>query len=100
MFYDLSREIEVISDYGDCPVCGSQHSSCTGNSEYDGAIMFGPPKPINDPAATFIVPERIFETKVIGKRKAKVLLYGKGAKIRPEEARRIGLLRDEEAVAT
>lgn len=96
MFYDLSNDIEIISDWDDCPVCGAEHTSCTGTTSYDGVIMFAQPKPVNDPAATFIVPERIFETKTVGKRTVKTLVYSKGAKIRPEEARRLGLLSEPE----
>lgn len=60
---------------------------------YDHNIKFLPPKKANDPGATFTVPERIYEetTSASGKTSRK-LIYAKGDRIRPSEARRLGLV--------
>lgn len=94
-FYDPADDIEFAENVdGFCPVCGAEGNNCTGGeaSMYDSVVTFVPPKPLNDPLATFIVPERIYEETVVGTRTVRKLLYPAGAKIRPEEAKRLGLL--------
>lgn len=95
MFYEPSRDIEVVSSFGDCPVCGEGGTNCKGESHYDGSVNFLPARPLNDPHATYTVPRRIYTEITVGSRVVQKLLYGKGARIRPEEARRLGLLAGE-----
>lgn len=75
-----------------CPVCGAINGTCRGNGSTHSAKLI-PPKPKDDPSATFTVPERIYETKVgANGRTYKKLIYPKGARIRPQEAKRLGLI--------
>lgn len=86
-------KIEFLeNEDGPCPVCGVAGSNCKGEgNEYDG-IQFLPPIIGEDPLATFTVPHRIYEETQVGSRTVKKLLHPKGARIRPEEAKRLGLL--------
>jgi len=95
MFYaSQPPDIEILSSHGeDCPICGAAGSNCAGEFDAD-TIVFVPTQPVNDPLATFTVAERIFSEEKVGSRTVRKLLYAKGARIRPEEARRLGLLND------
>lgn len=96
MFYEPQREIEIVSSGGTaCPVCGESGTNCKGESDYQGSVNFLPTRPQDDPQATYTVPRRIYTTTVVGTRTVEKLLYSKGARIRPEEARRLGLLPSE-----
>lgn len=97
MFYPTpssseSSNLTILSaDRLKCPVCGSAHGDCTGDTKYQGGINFIAKKE-NDPRATFRVPKRIYEETTVNGRKRRKLLYAKGAAITPEEAKRLGLL--------
>lgn len=92
-FYSSGDNIEVAKfEEGPCPVCGSSDNTCKGKHGGKGKIQFISPRSLDDPLATFTVPERIYEETQVGSRTVKKLLYPKGAKIRPEEAKRLGLL--------
>lgn len=84
--------VEVLhADRKDCPVCGTRHGDCTGDSRYMGAINFIPKK-LDDPRATFSVPKRIYENVELNGKTVRRLLYPVGARITPEEAKRLGLM--------
>lgn len=87
------QEIEIVPfEGGPCPVCGALDGTCKGESDVDGMVQFVPPKG-DDPFATFRVPERVYEEYDRGNgRKGRRLLYAKGTRIRPEEAKRLGLM--------
>lgn len=92
-FYS-ERKTERVMDFaeaGPCPVCGDPSGNCKGDSEFSGAIQFTPPAK-EDPFATFTVPERIYEKEIVNGRTRKKLIYAKGDRIRPEEAKRLGLM--------
>lgn len=92
-FYEEYEPYEIISgDGGPCPICGVSGGNCRGEADSADQIRFIPKVPLNDPFATFIVPHRIYEDVVEGKKVIKKLVYAKGARIRPEEARRLGLI--------
>lgn len=96
MFYEPVRDVEVVSSFGQsCPVCGESGTNCKGETDYSGSVNFLPPRPLDDAQATYTVPHRIYVTTLVGTRKVQKLLHGKGARIRPEEARRLGLLPSE-----
>lgn len=100
MFSPTTSNVTVVSSGGEsCPVCGETGTNCRGEYDYDGAIQFIPPKPSDDPGATFTVPHRVFSETTVGKRTVRKLLYPVGARIRPAEARRLGLL-GSDSVAT
>lgn len=90
LFYQADT-IEISYEDGDCPVCGAEHFTCKGENEFSGTIsMFESKK--DDPLATFIVKDRVYETYTENGRTYRKLKYPKGARIRPEEARSMGLL--------
>ena len=97
-FYESAPDDYEIANFepGRCPVCGADGSNCKSEHEdkyLEKGILFSPQAPKGeDPLATFIVPERIYESNMVGSREVKRLLYPKGARIRPEEAKRLGLL--------
>lgn len=91
MFESPRKKIQVLSTDEDCPICGASGTGCAGEKDYEGGLRIFPPHRKDDPLATFVVQERVFEEVTIGKRKVRKLLYGKGARIRPEEAKRLGL---------
>ena len=97
-FYEGTSDDYEIADFepGRCPVCGVEGSNCKSEHEdnyLEKGVLFTPPEPKgDDPLATFIVPERIYESRMVGSREVKRLLHPKGARIRPEEAKRLGLL--------
>jgi hypothetical protein len=85
-------EVEfVAASAGPCPVCGAAGGNCRGDSEFHGTINIFPSQR-NDPRATFRVPHRIYEEVQVGSRTVKKLLYAKGDRITPAEAKRLGLL--------
>lgn len=91
-FFSSKKGVEIAPfDGGPCAVCGASGGNCKGDSNFGGAIQLQPHKK-DDPLATFIVPRRIYATEVVNGRKRRQLLYAEGARIRPEEARRLGLL--------
>jgi hypothetical protein len=92
-FYEESQSYEILShDGGPCIVCGTSGGNCRGEINSVDQIRFVPKALANDPFATFIVPERIYEEYFDGSKVVKKLIYPKGARIRPDEARRLGLL--------
>jgi hypothetical protein len=92
-FFEEYEPYEIVSnDSGYCIVCGMPGGNCKGEANSADQIRFIPNKSLNDPLATFSVPERIYEESYDGSKKVKKLLYPKGAKIRPDEARRLGLI--------
>ena len=98
VFYRGEEDDYEIADFepGRCPVCGVEGSNCKSEHEQEylnKSILFAPQSPREeDPLATFIVPERVYQTSIVGSREVKRLLYPKGARIRPEEAKRLGFL--------
>lgn len=91
-FYSSSKGYEIVPfDGGPCAVCGAAGGNCKGDSDFHGAAQFLPPKK-DDPLATFTVPERIYIEETVNGRTRKKLLYPEGARIRPEEAQRLGLM--------
>ena len=92
-FFEEYQEYEIISNDGsNCIVCGAPGGNCRGEIDSADQIRFVPKKITNDPFATFLVPERIYEEHVEGSKVVKTLVYAKGARIRPEEAKRLGLI--------
>lgn len=92
-FYEEYPEYEFAENAdGSCIVCGAPNGSCKGESASLDQIRFIPKVSLNDPFATFIVPERIYEESFDGKKVVKKLIYPKGAKIRVDEAKRLGLI--------
>lgn len=92
MFYrpsESSEDIDISFDEGGgaCPICKTEDGACVGNTRHSLSARFLPKKQ-DDFLATFIVPERVYE----GTGKAKRLLYPAGAKIRVEEAKRLGII--------
>lgn len=75
-----------------CPVCGDPSGNCKGDSTFSGSVLFEDTPRRNNPAATFIVPRRVYEPQTVGRRVVKKLKYQKGARITLEEARLAGLL--------
>lgn len=91
-FFSSKKGWEVVEfDGGPCPVCGESGGNCKGESEFAGSIQIAPPVK-DDPFATFTVPERIYIEEESGSKTVKRLLYPQGARIRPEEAKRLGLM--------
>lgn len=93
-FYSLAdQDIDFLpAEEGGCPVCKDSTGNCTGDSEYHGAVFFKPPRR-PDPAETFSLPERVYEEVVENGKKVKRLLYAKGTRVRPAEAKRLGFLK-------
>lgn len=81
----------TFTEGGPCPVCGDPTGNCKGDSGFAGAIDILPPAK-EDPFATFTVPERIYDVEVVNGRTRKKLVYAKGDRIRPDEAKRRGLM--------
>jgi hypothetical protein len=79
------------AQFGNCPVCGEPGGNCVGETKYNGSIIFEPPKK-SDPRATFVVPERVYEEVMMGNRATQRLLYSRGDRITPHEAKRLGFL--------
>lgn len=92
-FYS-ERKVEQVMEFaeaGPCIVCGDPSGNCKGDSDFAGAIQITPPGK-EDPFATFSVPERVYEKEVVNGRTRKKLIHAKGDRIRPEEAKRLGLM--------
>lgn len=91
-FFSSKKGVEIVPfDGGPCPVCGTSGGNCKGDSNFGGSIQIQPAKK-DDPLATFIVPRRIYAHELVNGKKRSRLLYAEGARIRPEEAKRLGLL--------
>lgn len=86
----ISEDV-TFTEGGPCPVCGDASGNCKGDSSFEGAIQIAPPEK-EDPFATFTVPERVYDVEVTNGRTRKKLIHAKGDRIRPEEAKRLGLL--------
>ena len=92
-YFDEAEPYEIVShDGGPCPVCGVSGGNCKGEADSADQIRFIPKVPLDDPFATFTVPERIYEEHQEGGRTVRSLLHAKGSRIRPEEAKRLGLM--------
>lgn len=84
--------VEILfADRKRCPVCGNPTGDCVGDSPYHGQANFIPKKK-PDPDATFRVPRRVYEEKMIGNKLVKTLVYPVGAAITTKEAQRLGFL--------
>ena len=81
------------AESGPCPVCKHPTGDCTGDTRYSGAALFRP-KSRPDPAATFIIPERVYDVQEdpVTNRKRRRLLYQRGDRVRPEVAKTLGFL--------
>jgi hypothetical protein len=91
-FYSAPKSVEIAAfDGGPCPVCGAAGGNCKGESDFEGAAQILPPKK-DDPFATFTVSERVYAHVTVNGRTRRKLLYPQGARIRPEEAKRLGLM--------
>lgn len=88
----FSYDIEFAAHDEICPVCGELDATCVGEYPFSGGILFDDEPPRDNPAATFIVPRRIWVEEQVGTRSVKRLKYPVGARITPEEARSLGLL--------
>lgn len=84
--------VEILrSDHGACPVCRHASGDCVGDSPgLESSINFV--RKVDDPSATFSVPERVYESFLQGTRKVRRLLHAPGDRITPKEARRLGLM--------
>lgn len=82
----------TYGDFVDCPVCGAKDGNCGGNQTWDGR-MIEFKKEVKDPNATFSVPRRVYEEKMVGRRMSKRLLYRPGDRITLQEAERLGFLK-------
>lgn len=92
-FFNEAQSYELVSADGEsCIVCGARGTNCVGESHSSDQIRFIPNVPVDDPFATFTVPERIYVEETKGKRTVRTLLYPKGARIRPEVAKKLGLM--------
>lgn len=79
------------AEAGPCPVCGEPNGNCRGESTYSGSVTFEPPTREN-PGATFTVANRVYEEVKEHGRVVKRLLYPIGARITPDEAKRLELM--------
>lgn len=96
-FYNSTSDIVVLeADRKPCIVCGHPTGDCVGDSHWQGAAHFV--RPVKDPAATFTVPVRVYLEKLSGQRWVKTLLYAVGTRITPTEARRVGIIVDDDEV--
>lgn len=91
MLYDLST-VTFVEAEDECIVCGELYCACRGDGTYDVGFNFEPAKPIDDPAATFVVKNRVYVKRWINGTETKTLLHGVGSRIRPDEAKRLGLI--------
>jgi len=92
MSFDLNNIDFIENDGSDCPVCGAKGGNCAGEESGFHQVRFLSSLPSEDPLATFSVPERIYEEVQQGSRVVRRLKYSKGARIRPAEAKTLGLL--------
>ena len=91
-FYPEPTDTEVSSlEDGPCPVCGAPNRTCAG-PDCAMVVAFTPSQPHDDPLAPFFVRNSIYPEFQLGICLVKKLLYPKGALIRPEEAKRLGLI--------
>lgn len=92
-FYALEDIEFSVAELGPCPVCHHPTGDCVGDSHYQGAAFFKP-KRKPDPGETFILPERVYEETENPKtgKVTKKLLYARGTRVRPSEAKRLGFL--------
>lgn len=81
-------------DRSPCPVCRNSTGDCVGDEHDPNSFHMMEFKQAEkpDPAATFIVQARVFTEQQVGKRTVRELLYAVGDRIRPEEAKRVGLI--------
>jgi hypothetical protein len=91
-FYSLEDAEMSSVEIGPCPVCKHPTGDCIGDSHFNGGVMFKP-KRKPDPAETFSLPERVYEEYEDKGKMKKRLLYAKGTRVRPAEARRLGFLK-------
>lgn len=92
-FYAIEDIEFSAAEPGACPVCRHPTGDCVGDSHYKGAAFFKPKRP-PDPGETFSLPERVYEDVVNPKtgKTTKRLLYARGTRVRPSEAKRLGFL--------